>query len=311
MISLFLSWYTVFFLLIVPNPSITKTPLNSPPDCRAKPGFIDRINGIDGKRAAISTTELNVNGLTLVELEQPQFPNSKRLKTYQHESWKMAGSVGPFTLDQFGNIYIVPSPKVNVLENPIKDQNIIYVVNSGTGIMEPLINLPYDSTLLTSNFRNPFGLIGITYDCEDFTLFASSVLGSTPEIEKGVIFHINPFNKKIISALKNIDAFGMIPIQMGNEKRLLYGLARTGDVYSVLLDNKGQFVGKPRKEFSLEGLGERGDDKVRKFKVNKEGDLEVYGLQFYYNLTAPTEKPESKYVFHYNSNAMTWSLSEK
>ncbi len=279
-------------------------------DCRAKPIFIDHINGIDGSRAAISTTELRIGGLVLVELEQPQFPNSKRLHTYQHESWKMAGNVGPFVIDHLGNIFIVPSPKVNVLENPLRNQNTIYVVNSKTGIMTPLITLAYDSSQIKDNFRNPYGLIALSFDCDDYTIYASSVLGSTPENENGMIYHLNPYTKEIISVFKKIDAFGIIPFQMGSEKRLLYGQARSGDVYSVLLDNQGRFVGNARKEFSIDGKGIRGDDKVRKFRVNKDGDLELYGLQFYYNLTAPTEKQESRYVFRFNSGTKVWTEIE-
>ncbi|HMG16342.1 MAG TPA: hypothetical protein VK590_12880 [Saprospiraceae bacterium] len=307
MISFLFSWYPLVYAILL---NIHAYEINDKKvifDCRAKPAFIDQIKGIDGSRAAISTTELRMGGLVLVELEYPQFPNSKRIHSYQHESWKMAGNVGPFVIDHLGNIFIVPSPKVNVLENPIKDQNTIYEVNSNTGIMKPLISLPYDTSKISGNFINPFGLIGISFDCDDYTLFASSVLGSTPEKENGMIYHLNPYTKEVISVKKDIDAFGLISFQMGTEKRLLYGLARTGDVYSMLINNKGKFIGEVRKEFSIEGKGERGDDKVRKFKITREGDLEVYGLQFYYNLTAPTEKQESKYVFRYDAAIQKWT----
>jgi hypothetical protein len=275
-------------------------------ECKARPQFISKIKDFDVSRSAVSTTELNHAGLVIIEMEQPQNPNSKRTKTYIHETWKMSGHAGPFTIDQYGNIYLVPAPKVNVLENPMKDQNKIFMVNSATGIMTELMNLPHLGPDLVNNPQNPFGLVGIYYDCQDYSIFASSLYGSLTNEENGMIYHIDPVNKKVISSKKGIDAFGIITYQMGPEKRLLYGSARTGDVYSIKINQTGVFEGTPRKEFTVDGLGVRGDDKVRKFRILNNGDLKVYGLEFYYNLTAPTEKPESEYVFRYIESTRTW-----
>jgi hypothetical protein len=56
--------------------------------------------------------------------------------------------MGPITTDESGNTYIAPVPTVNVLDNPLDQQNIIYKVESSSGEMKPFINL------MEKNFPN-------------------------------------------------------------------------------------------------------------------------------------------------------------
>ena len=67
--------------------------------------------------------------------------------------------------------------------------------------------------------------------------------------EVGRIFEIDPATTKIESELDNIDAFGSIVFNTAKGKRLYFGMARTSEVRSVLLDDNGHFVGEPRPEF--------------------------------------------------------------
>lgn len=266
------------------------------------------LPGINPAKAAISTSEKKQKGLVVVELQTPADPNSARGNTYQHPSWDDAGYLGAFALDYDGNIFAVPSPMVSVLYNPQESQNIIYRIDTKNAEMKPFINLPHNAPNNNYNVQNPFGLIGIFYDCDNHSLYASSVFGSDEQKEIGKIVHIDIQTKQILDEFQNIDPFGLAIARSTGEKRLFFGKARTGEVFSLALDSNGNFAGQPRLEFSLEGLGPRGDDRVRRIKPLANGDLQVYGLEFYYNLTAPTEKPETLYVFSYNMMQQKWVL---
>jgi hypothetical protein len=93
---------------------------------------------------------------------------------------------------------------------------------------------------------------------------------------------------------------------MTGEKKLYYGSARRPVIYSILLTKAGKFDGIPKEELSLDMLGPRGDDKARRIRFDKNGDMLIYGIEFNYNLTAPTEKQESFYRFRYYSDVKKW-----
>jgi hypothetical protein len=57
---------------------------------------------------------------------------------------------------------------------------------------------------------------------------------------------------------------------------------------------------------TLSNLGESGDDKARKIRFDKTCKMEVLPLEFNYNLTAPTEKQEDKFIFSWNEEEKKW-----
>ena len=277
---------------------------DSPPtDCKKQPAFIATV-GFDVTKSALSTSERTQMGLVLIEID-PNNPNSKRSKTYQHPSWDNAGYLGPLCIDQFGDAYVAPVPMVNVLHNPAADQNTLYKIDGKTGEMRKMIALPMAALPFQ---ENAFGTLGMVYDCDNHTLYATSVAGSSRKEEKGRIFHIDIATQKVVSQIDSLDAMGIGIGFVGSEKRVFFGKTRTGEICSVGLDLQGNFVGKPRIELSLEGLGARGDDKARKIRFQSNGDMTVSGIEFYYNLTAPTEKQETVYTFRYNAQAGRWGL---
>jgi hypothetical protein len=93
------------------------------------------------------------------------------------------------------------------------------------------------------------------------------------------------------------------------KRRLFFGSGRSSAVYSIALNKKGQFIGAPRTEFSIAGIGARGDDKVRKIEVDDYGNLQIHGIEFNYNLIAPREKQEGVYMFRYNSDSSVWAYT--
>jgi hypothetical protein len=278
----------------------------------AKVPFFVKQKGFDTLRTALSTAEKRYMGLVLIELakkpapgEQPDL-NNERARYYQHPSWKSAGYLASITLDRSGNAYAIPAPHISLLYNHPKQQNKIYRVDSKTGIMLPWMQLPIPKV---ETLQNAYGLLGLTYDCADGSIFAATVAGSTRTNEQGVLLHISTHDKKVLDTLKGIDAMGLAVFQgVKGERRLYFGKIRTGEVYSVGIGADGKFLrGSVRLECSVSGIGPRGDDAPRKIRFDRDLMI-VTGIAFNYNLQASSEKPETVYVYLRDPSAKTWQL---
>lgn len=263
------------------------------------PLFATKI-GYDLSKSAFSTSEKKKMGLCFVELSE-----TGKNKIYQHSSWSKAGYLSALAITEKGEVFVVPTPIVNTLYNKPIEQNYLYRVNPQTSELQKVAELP---SLAQPNTKNPFGLIGLAYDCDSKILYATSIMGSTEEEEKGVVFAIQLPSYKVINKIENIDIMGVGIIKKGNEKRLMLGKIRGGKVVSIALKSDGSFKGNLYEEFSLDGLGERGDDIARKIRMGLDGTLTIIGTQFYYNLTAPSEKPETKYIFKFSDEQKQWML---
>jgi hypothetical protein len=268
-------------------------------DCRVMPTFVQKL-GFDLSKSAFSTSERKKMGLCFVELSE-----TGENKIYQHPSWKKAGYLSAIAITEKGEVFCVPTPVINTLHNKAAEQNFLYKVDAKTGELIKAIELPI---LAKANPNHPYGLIGLAYDCDSKVLYASSLMGSTSEKENGVVYAIQTSDMTVIAQLTDMDVMGIGLIQKGSEKRLMLGSTRSGAIQSIALDEKGNFKEKPNYEFSLEGLGQRGDDIAKKIRMTSDGTLTITGIQFYYNLTAPTEKPESKYIFKYIPLQQQWQL---
>jgi hypothetical protein len=274
-------------------------------NCKLIPPFVGRL-GFNTKKSFFSTSEKRTMGLVLLEAIDPLNPQAGTTKKHQDSTWKKAGWLAPIQLDERGNVFTGPAPFINVLNNPVADQNTIYRVDGQTGIMTPFVKLPVPDSVTD---QNPYGIIGMIYLCESGSLYVSTIAGSNRQFEKGAIYQVNAASGKIEDKLTGIDVLGMGITYTNNERRLFFGKARTSDVYSVVLDKKGNFSGKPQPEFSLSGLGSRGDDKVRRIRTSKDGNLEVHGMEFNFNLIAPTEKQETVYNFMFDPEKKKWLLA--
>lgn len=278
--------------------------------CQIEPSFIKTL-GFNPLWTALSTNEKRSIGIVLIEFEKKEnqttpTPQNSRKSIYQHESWKSAGYLSTITFDIVGNAYTIPTPLISMLYNPVNKLNTIYQINGITGILTEWMSLPYAFSIA---FGNPYGLLGIAYDCTSNLMVASTVSGSDRYNEKGIIYLINVATKKIIDTLKNKDAIALkVALDENGNKRLYYGTARTGNIISVPINADGKLNKKvQRKELSLNGYGPRGDDKARKIKF-ANGTMLVNGISFNYNLQASSEKPETLYTFKWNNNIKKWEL---
>lgn len=278
--------------------------------CQKEPAFIQTL-GFDPLWTGLSTSEKTAVGICLIAFERMaglKAPNEKTPKqsVYQHPSWKMGGYLSTIALDVYGNIFTIPAPLISMLYNKKEKLNTIYQIDANSGEMNEFVSLPFAAN--PSN-KNPFGLLGISYDCKDHFLAASTVAGSDRYKEVGVVHMINTKTKKIMDTLQNVDVMGMgFALDESGNKRLYYGKTRTGDIYSVIVNTSGKIIKKTkRKELSLDGYGPRGDDKARKIKFNGN-QLVISGTAFNYNLQASSEKPETIYTFIWIPKNKKWGL---
>lgn len=272
--------------------------------CKKNPAFI-KANGFDEKKSYFSTSDLHTMGLLLLQSEQPGNPAAAPTKIYQHPSWKKGGWLAPILIDDNGNVYTAPVPFINVWNNPAANQNTIYKVDGSTGEMNEYLKLPIPDT----TDQNAFGIIGLAYLCETQTLYASSIAGSDRAHERGAVYAISTTDNTIIDKIAGVDAMGMGITYITGERRLFFGTGRSSSIYSIALNEKGKFSGKPAEEFSLSGLGPRGDDKVRRITADKNGNLQISSVEFNYNLIAPQEKQDTRYIAVYDADAKKWSVS--
>jgi hypothetical protein len=271
--------------------------------CQSQPGYLSQT-GLNPKTAALSTSEKKLKGLVLIEYDPAQ-PGSATGKTWQAPSWDKFGWMGAIATDEKGNSYIAPAPVVSMLDNPSDQQNTIYKVDTHTAEMIPFARLPRPDSVTGGN---PYGLLGLYFDCHARVLYAASVAGSNKKEEKGILYAVDTETGDIIDQLEGIDAMGLSVAGVTGEKRLYAGSAREAAVYSVELNKAGKFIGKPRHEFSLDMMGPRGDDKARRIRFDKNGDMQVWGIEFNYNLTAASEKQETVYLFHFDEQNKKWLL---
>lgn len=273
--------------------------------CKGLPPYFLK-KGINPQKAYLSTSEKFLVGISLIESEQPGNPNAKIIKVIQDSSWTDKGFLGAICTDQSGNSYVLPFAKVNLLKNPLEKQNTIYKVDANTGWMSPYVQIPMDK--LPGSF-NPFGLLGSFYDCSTSQLIVSTVAGSSEKREIGKVCKIDIKTKEITTLIDHKDIYGLA-LHILQGKRILYlSSARASKLYSLELDDRNNPIGSLKEEFSISGLGPRGDDKIRKIRFTSDGKMQLFTLLFYYNLTSPSEEQQNQMYFVYNPIKKNWKLS--
>lgn len=274
--------------------------------CKGIPQFMLQ-KSFDPKRSAMSSQEKRLRGVVMIEYQDPADPNSQRTKTYQDPSWLICGFAGSITTSRTGDVFVLPKANVNMLYNHPKDQNTIFVIESATGKMTEWLKIPM---LRLPDNQNANGLLSAYYDCDNDNLIVSTVAGSNQKEEIGKILNINSKNKEVTTILDKIDVLSVVTGKIGNRKKLFYGLSRKSEVWSIELDHNNKPIGNPNLEIQLEGLGPRGDDRARKIRIDQNGVIQIFGVPFFYNLTAPVNRQESIYTYQYNTGSNKWILKE-
>lgn len=272
--------------------------------CRVPAAFIKNL-GFDAQRCAYSTEIGDFKGVLLIQ--SPLSAIDTPIKRYQHPSWAKFGYMSSISTDDQGNAYTFPIPFVNTLDHNLETIHTIYKIDGQSGEMKLFAQLPKPDSV---EGIIPFGLLGIYFDCHGKKLYVSSVSGSTRDKENGNIYVLDPITGKILDQLKHTDAMGICVCGISGEKRLYFGKARTAEIYSIELNKEGMFKGEPKLAVSLSDRGPRGDDKARKIRFDKYGNMQIHGVEFNFSLAAQSKKPESIYQFIYNSMTGQWDFKE-
>ena len=268
--------------------------------CRILPPFIAKT-GL-GQQVALDSQQRGYQGIRLVQ--------AKTGKTWQHPSWDDAGHVGAFARDRDGYIYVAPTPDVSLKDNPPALQNRIYRVDAQSGEMSLWLELP---AAAAPSAANPFGVMGLFYDCDTHSLYASSLAGSAPRQALGRIYQIDIASKQLLGQLEDTDAIGIGVFNGVKHKRLYLGAARSSDVYSVALDAKGGFTPDVRHEFALAALPDGNTTSVRKFNFGQERGQYVMRLketEFGFRLMAENNPHKRTYGFKYDAMQDRWEFMD-
>ncbi|MCB0132045.1 MAG: hypothetical protein KDD78_14400, partial [Caldilineaceae bacterium] len=194
-----------------PERAPASVPAGNAAYCRSGPRFPAGLGYAPGQ-ALIGTSLRGYIGLTLSDAADPN-------RVFQDPSWDDAGSLGSWVYDRQGNIYVAPAPFVSLELNPPDLQNRIYRIDTDTGKMTLFAELP---AAAPPSGDNPFGVLGLFYDCDTESLYAGSVAGSTGTDEVGRLFQIDVADGTVIDTLEGIDAMGVGVFNHPDGKRLYF-----------------------------------------------------------------------------------------
>jgi hypothetical protein len=181
---------------------------------------------------------------------------------YQHATWDDAGYLGAIAYDQEGNIYAAPTPRLSLVDNPLAGVTTLWRVDSATAAMRPFVTLPG-----TANERNPFGVLGLFYACDTDTLYAGTVIGSTPSSEHGGVIAVHLAEGTTYPILSDLDVMGVLVVRQGGRLMLYAGLARSPDIVAVPLDEQGQAAGPVTPLIDLMQAGATPQERARKLRL--------------------------------------------
>ena len=237
------------------------------------------------------------NGLTIIEAK----PNGKTLRL---PSWDDAGTLGGYVSDHIGNIFVSPMPHVSLFQSPLTLENILYKIDARTGHMDSIFLFPYKKA---PHMKNPFGITGMSFDCDTKSIYVASIAGSDPNTEIGAIYQFDPQTNIILDQLSGIDVMGLAVFNTKKDKRLYFGLARKPHIYSIGLDQNGSFVGNTRFEFSLSTIPGGGFDNAQHIQILNNNVMQITGLEFNYTLMAASDPQRNIYRFSFNPKTDRWT----
>jgi hypothetical protein len=276
-------------------------PMGGVTGCRTTPPFSNRLGYAD--RLAISTTEPSYAGLVIFDGRVPLTAELPERDIHQEPSWDDAGTLGPFVLDRRGDIYTAPVPRTAVSDNPAGSQNTIYRVDGVSGELAPFVTLPGPPP---GSAENPFGILGLTYDCDTDVLYVSTVAGSERQAERGRILRVDLATKAVTEEVVGIDGVGLAVFRSPSEKRLYVGLARSPEVGSVALDSAGHATGEFRSDLSLDAAGAPfGEPRARRISFD-QATMTVYVVPFSFTLRAVSEQQQVVANFGYDVERDGW-----
>ena len=252
--------------------------------------------------------KLKIPQPVIIDLSQKRFKGiallyGKDFKKVLHpKQWEQYEHFSTYTVDEVGNIYLIPIPYISIHPTTFNLQKNIYKLETKTGKLS--IFMHFEDVL--SNANNPYGLNAIVYDCEDKTLWVATIDKSDYQSQKGVIYHIDPHNKKILQKVEGFDVLTMQIMRSQKGKYLLVGSARDSGLYAYPI-HKGKLSNMAEKLLELPSVNEH----IRKIKIEKKNTLKLQSIPFSYTLIAQTAKEDrSHYKAIWNQKIEHWEISK-
>jgi hypothetical protein len=225
---------------------------------------------------------------------------------YQHPTWDDASYLGAIAYDRAGNVYAAPAPRLSLADNPLAGAATLWRADTATGELRPFVTLPG-----AASERNPFGVLGLFYACDTDTLYAGSVLGSTPSQERGGVIAIQLPDGAQTPLLSDTDVMGVLVVHQGAGYTLYAGLARRSEVVALPLDAQGRPSGPPAALLDLTVAGATPQERARKLRL--VGDKLVIDLvPFTFSLQPnATDAPQvRRAVWDWDAAAGAWGLRQ-
>jgi len=263
--------------------------------CVSQPNYLRSLNM--GDRPIIGTGARTATGFVVVD------PATGAI--YQDPTWDDAGDLGPYVYDRNGNFYVGPTPRTNLTLNPIEKQNILYRIDSVTAQMAPFLELPPG---LPPSSSNPFGVMGMAYDCDTESLYVTSLAGSTAAQQVGRLFRIDLTTGQVADQIEGIDAIGVGVFNGVDGKTLYVASARASDLYTVTLDAAGNFSSAPQLLLNTTSLADGDSRKVRRIQFTPDNRMIWNAMDFDFTLRTASVIEETVYFFTYDSVQGRWAL---
>ena len=222
-------------------------------------------------------------------------------KVLHKKSWEKYEHLGTYTIDKRGDIYLTPNPFISIKPTTFNLQKAIYKMDRETAELERWLVIDE----ISPSASNPYGLISITYDCDDDTLYASAIDKSDYKGSKGRIYHIK-MDKSYKKVVDNFDALTLSILKGKDKKLLLAGDALTNALYAFEFENK-ELNPTPHKILELPNP----ELHIRKIRVIGKNKLKLEAIKFTYSLIAATNKKQRViYEATYNPQENSWSVKE-
>jgi len=253
---------------------------------------------------------LHISNPVMIDLSQQRYKGvaflfgSKLQRVIHRKGWEAYGYLGTYALDEKGTLYLTPMPYISIHRDTFALQTNIYRMDTRTGKLSKWMHLDD----VKPSASNPYGIISIVYDCDTGTLWVSAIDQSDYQVQKGVIYHIDPVHKKVLETIGGIDALTLALLRTDQGRYLLVGSAREPALLAYPLDEPVKQDMKPQRVLKLPNP----DERIRKIKVVGRNYLRLEAIPFSYSLVAQTDRVyRTYYDAFFDTNKTQWIIQRR
>ncbi len=241
----------------------------------------------------------------LIDLSQQRFKGVALLygrgfeKVYHPLQWEQYEHMGTYTLSADTDIYLAPIPYISIRPTTFNLQNKIYKIDSNSGKLE--IYKEFEDVKADAN--NPYGIVGVEYDCDDDTLWVSAIDRSDYTHARGRLYHVDLKTKKILAKKEGLDLLTLKVVYAKDGKYILAADARTPRVVAIKVSKDG--IEDAVNVLSLPDPNLR----VRKIKPIDKDLIKLEAIPFNYTLVArSSNKNRVELKARYDKEKAIWSV---